>query len=500
MFADSWCIFCFLFVQSEHKNVSSCCTDCWCQNEGNWNHQKKTEGVQHLWLTSASCSFVWRNQIAWETCPCSWQSLVWYTRPDSLSFSLASFRIQNQLQNNQFGSKLDLISSSSCFHRRRKSSFLCSWTKDYEPTRALRFPFGLFCCEWNSVARDLNSVIRKTNASELQIWEINFETREYSEDDWFRSIPQAYDHVIRSRFWKDEWRLQKTQTWISTFILRSTLTHHWKRLEDLELLGRCNRTWLLKLSKCSLTFLSGVIALELAKRGSKVFTCCCFLSVCLQTPLLGGGNRHRTKSDRTSKGCCCRRLSEFHVHIWSCNCRKDESEGRSLWLCNRRTVLALVQCSRSHEGSQESPEKGWNLDCSSFLLSPQAESNCKGHRSPGAEVQSNLEAGWVQWTLSISRQTTDRLLIDADSCSVDQLVVEGGYKLIEQFCYDHDQYFSHEDWRGRMKTCNGVGSGSLPESEVKKFDEELKELLRRKYPKEPLLVPHRVWGVVVRAA
>jgi SAM-dependent methyltransferase len=76
-------------------------------------------------------------------------------------------------------------------------------------------------------------------------------------------------------------------------------------------------------------------------------------------------------------------------------------------------------------------------------------------------------------------------------------VIHGGYRLVEQFCYHHDEEFSHARWRGRMRTCSGVGSGGLSSSEVLRFDEALSRLLSRKYP-DPMLVEHRVWCVVAR--
>lgn len=79
---------------------------------------------------------------------------------------------------------------------------------------------------------------------------------------------------------------------------------------------------------------------------------------------------------------------------------------------------------------------------------------------------------------------------------IDELI-RGGFKLVEQFCYDHDEEFSHARWRGRMRTCNGVGSGGLPPSEVQRFDEALSRLLSSKYP-DPMIVEHRVWCVVGR--
>lgn len=76
-------------------------------------------------------------------------------------------------------------------------------------------------------------------------------------------------------------------------------------------------------------------------------------------------------------------------------------------------------------------------------------------------------------------------------------VIRGGFRLVEQFCYDCGEEFSHARWRGRMRTCNGVGSGGLSPSEVQRFDEALRRLLQRKYP-DPMVVEHRVWCVVAR--
>lgn len=76
-------------------------------------------------------------------------------------------------------------------------------------------------------------------------------------------------------------------------------------------------------------------------------------------------------------------------------------------------------------------------------------------------------------------------------------VIRGGFGFLEAFCYDHDEEFSHTRWRGRMRTCNGVGSGGLSRSEVSDFDVALGRLLSSKYP-DPIVVPHRVWCVVAR--
>jgi SAM-dependent methyltransferase len=76
-------------------------------------------------------------------------------------------------------------------------------------------------------------------------------------------------------------------------------------------------------------------------------------------------------------------------------------------------------------------------------------------------------------------------------------VIHGGFRLAEEFCYDHDEEFSHARWRGRIRTCNGVGSGGLSPSEVLRFDDALSRLLSRKYS-DPMVVEHRVWCVVAR--
>lgn len=76
-------------------------------------------------------------------------------------------------------------------------------------------------------------------------------------------------------------------------------------------------------------------------------------------------------------------------------------------------------------------------------------------------------------------------------------VIHGGLELVEAFCYDHDEEFSHARWRGRMRTCNGVGSGRLSPPEVQRFDEALGRLLSAKYP-DPMVIEHRVWCVLAR--
>ena len=69
---------------------------------------------------------------------------------------------------------------------------------------------------------------------------------------------------------------------------------------------------------------------------------------------------------------------------------------------------------------------------------------------------------------------------------------EAGFSEVESFSYAVDEPFSHEAWRGRIRTCNGVGS-ALPEDAVERFDRDLAQLLATEFPGQ-LTVPHRVFA------
>ena len=72
-----------------------------------------------------------------------------------------------------------------------------------------------------------------------------------------------------------------------------------------------------------------------------------------------------------------------------------------------------------------------------------------------------------------------------------------GFTDLFQFSFEHLQPFTHEAWRGRMRTCNGVGASMGPEV-VAAFDHDLQSILERQFPKEPMGVAHRVWVVTAR--
>lgn len=66
-----------------------------------------------------------------------------------------------------------------------------------------------------------------------------------------------------------------------------------------------------------------------------------------------------------------------------------------------------------------------------------------------------------------------------------------GFRQVESFSYTIDVPFTHEEWRGRIRTCNGVGS-ALTATEVERFDSELSDLLAREFSSK-FAVPHRVF-------
>lgn len=74
-----------------------------------------------------------------------------------------------------------------------------------------------------------------------------------------------------------------------------------------------------------------------------------------------------------------------------------------------------------------------------------------------------------------------------------QHLPDAGFVDVEQFSYEHAQPFTHEAWRGRMRTCNGVGASLAPDK-VAAFDRDLTAMLAQEFPGE-LQVEHRVWVV-----
>ncbi len=76
-------------------------------------------------------------------------------------------------------------------------------------------------------------------------------------------------------------------------------------------------------------------------------------------------------------------------------------------------------------------------------------------------------------------------------------VMRAGFEGIETRSYDLDLVYTHEAWRGRMRASAGV-SATLDEAGTERFDSDLKALLARDFPKDPLRVPHRVFTIVAK--
>lgn len=77
-------------------------------------------------------------------------------------------------------------------------------------------------------------------------------------------------------------------------------------------------------------------------------------------------------------------------------------------------------------------------------------------------------------------------------------VTRAGFCGIETFSLDVPVAYTHESWRGRVRSGGGVGA-SMSSDEVAALDGELVDLLERDFPSEPLLVTHRAFAVIARA-
>jgi SAM-dependent methyltransferase len=78
-------------------------------------------------------------------------------------------------------------------------------------------------------------------------------------------------------------------------------------------------------------------------------------------------------------------------------------------------------------------------------------------------------------------------------------VADAGFGGIETFSYDVDVPYTHEDWRGRIRASAGVAA-SLDREAVLRFDAAHAGMLARRFPQDPLLVPHRVWALIAHSS
>jgi ubiquinone/menaquinone biosynthesis C-methylase UbiE len=73
-----------------------------------------------------------------------------------------------------------------------------------------------------------------------------------------------------------------------------------------------------------------------------------------------------------------------------------------------------------------------------------------------------------------------------------------GFTGIETFSFDVSEPYSHEAWVGRVRASAPI-AGTLDAEGVQAASQELAEMLRTRFPEDPLAVPHRVWAVTAQA-
>jgi SAM-dependent methyltransferase len=70
-----------------------------------------------------------------------------------------------------------------------------------------------------------------------------------------------------------------------------------------------------------------------------------------------------------------------------------------------------------------------------------------------------------------------------------------GFRSIETFSFDIDAIYTHEAWRGRIRASAGIGASLAPDA-VAAFDEELRAMLAKHWPIDPMPVLHRVFAAI----
>jgi len=77
-------------------------------------------------------------------------------------------------------------------------------------------------------------------------------------------------------------------------------------------------------------------------------------------------------------------------------------------------------------------------------------------------------------------------------------LIAAGFRNIECFSYEEELPYSHVAFRGRVRASWGVGP-TLSADRVAEFDREMGSILERRFPTQPLIVPHRIFAVTAIA-
>lgn len=73
-----------------------------------------------------------------------------------------------------------------------------------------------------------------------------------------------------------------------------------------------------------------------------------------------------------------------------------------------------------------------------------------------------------------------------------------GFTGTETFSFDVMEPYSHEAWVGRARASAPI-AGTLDSDGVRACSQELAVMLRARFPRDPLSIPHRVWAVTAQA-
>ena len=76
-------------------------------------------------------------------------------------------------------------------------------------------------------------------------------------------------------------------------------------------------------------------------------------------------------------------------------------------------------------------------------------------------------------------------------------MLDGGFSDICSYSYQENVYYTHQAWRGRIRASAGVG-GSLSAEAVLEFDEAHRQMLKERFPEDPLSIPHQVFVIYGR--